>query len=64
MNEFESEIPKLRESFQLKLDEMIGDKVRVDEVQDALKRLTESNQSKLEHLYQELLNQINQKNDD
>ncbi len=47
-----------------KIDLEIQDKVRVDEVQDALRRLTESFQSKLETTFSDISRTIQLKNDD
>ena len=46
-----NEINNLREDIERKVESEVGDKVRVDEVQDALRRLTDSFKVKLETLY-------------
>ena len=46
------------------MDLQIADKVRVDEVQDALRRLTESFQIKIENLHSDIARTIQSKNED
>ena len=59
-----NEINDLREDFERKMDQQIADKVRVDEVQDALRRLTESFQIKIENMHSDLSRTIQSKNED
>ncbi|CDW85981.1 UNKNOWN [Stylonychia lemnae] len=53
-----------RNEMETRIDGEISDKVRVDEVQDALRRLTESFQIKLENIHSELSRQMHTKNED
>lgn len=59
-----NEMARLREDFEKRMDHELTDKVRVDEVQDALRRLTESFQHKIENLYTEVIRTVQTKNDD
>ena len=59
-----NEITNLKEDLQHRIDSEIHDKVRVDEIQDALRRLTECFSHKIETLYTELLRTIQSKTDD
>lgn len=63
-NEFEDRVKKLSDEIFIKLDEQCGDKVRVDEVQDALRRLTDSFQTKIENIFTDLTRTVNAKSED
>eukprot|EP00347_Sterkiella_histriomuscorum_P015749 403355827 len=62
--DFQQSQINFKEDIDQRLQNEINDKVRVDEVQDALRRLTESFQIKLENIHNELIRQIQTKNED
>lgn len=49
--DIESDIATLKDDFDLKVQTEISDKVKVEEVQDALRRLTDNYQHKIETIY-------------
>ena len=62
--EMENVVKESRESIEIKIEAEIGDKVKVDEVQDALRRLTDSYNGKLENIYGDVIKTVSAKSEE